>query len=100
MVLSALNLFRFILIMESTGKTTISRITGKTNHTGVLTESTLRMAYSEWLLPLRTLVAGVWAENEKDESDLADHIFCALNPVQLVLYRCIELVEDNLKHSK
>ncbi|XP_065007733.1 aberrant root formation protein 4-like [Musa acuminata AAA Group] len=90
-VLSALNLFRFILIMESTGKT---------NHTGVLTKSTLQMAYTEWLLPLRTLVAGVSAENEKDESELADHIFCALNPVQLVLYRCIELVEDNLKHSK
>lgn len=75
-------------------------ITGKTNHTGVLTKSTLQMAYTEWLLPLRTLVAGVSAENEKDESELADHIFCALNPVQLVLYRCIELVEDNLKHSK
>ncbi|WOK98278.1 aberrant root formation protein 4 [Canna indica] len=89
-VLSALNLFRFILIMESTGKT---------NHSGVLSESTLRKAYSEWLLPLRTLVTGIQAENEKDESELADDILCALNPVQLVLYRCIELVEGNLKHS-
>ncbi|EHA8588165.1 aberrant root formation protein 4 [Cocos nucifera] len=89
-VLSALNLFRFILIIESTGKT---------NHTGILSANTLHKAYSEWLLPLRTLVTGIRAENEKDDGEIADHILCALNPVQLVLYRCIELVEDRLKHS-
>nr|XP_010913381.1 aberrant root formation protein 4 isoform X2 [Elaeis guineensis] len=89
-VLAALNLFRFILITESTGKT---------NHTGILSANTLHKAYSEWLLPLRTLVTGIRAENEKDDSEIADHILCALNPVQLVLYRCIELVEDKLKHS-
>lgn len=72
---------------------------GKTNHTGILSANTLHKAYSDWLLPLRTLVTGIRAENEKDDSEIADHILCALNPVQLVLYRCIELVEDKLKHS-
>ncbi|XP_074587196.1 aberrant root formation protein 4 isoform X3 [Curcuma longa] len=88
-VLSALNLFRFTLLTESTRKT---------NHTSVMSEHTLQKAYSDWLLPLRTLVSGIVAET-KDESELSDHILCALNPVQLVLYRCIELVEDNLRHS-
>lgn len=78
----------------------ICSITGKTNYTSVLSESTLRKAYSEWLLPLRTLITGIQAENEKDENELAHHIQCAMNPVQFVLYRCIELVEDNLKHSQ
>ncbi|OAY80962.1 Aberrant root formation protein 4 [Ananas comosus] len=89
-VLSALNLLRFILIRESTGQT---------NQKTVLSEKVLQKAYSEWLLPLRALVTGIEAENEKDNSELANDIFCALNPVQLVLYRCIELVEDRLKHS-
>ncbi|XP_042453559.1 aberrant root formation protein 4-like isoform X2 [Zingiber officinale] len=88
-VLSALNLFRFTLITESTRKT---------NHTSVMSKHTLQKAYSDWLLPLRTLVSGVRAETEKDESELSDHILCTLNPVQLVLCRCIELVEDNLRH--
>ncbi|XP_042389497.1 aberrant root formation protein 4-like [Zingiber officinale] len=90
-VLSALNLFRFTLITESTRKT---------NHTGVMSKHTLQKAYSDWLLPLRTLVSGVRAETEKDESELSDHILCTLNPVQLVLCRCIELVEDNLRHIR
>ncbi|XP_020103590.1 aberrant root formation protein 4 isoform X1 [Ananas comosus] len=89
-VLSALNLLRFILIRESTGQT---------NQKTVLSDKVLQKAYSEWLLPLRALVTGIEAENEKDNSELANDIFCALNPVQLVLYRCIELVEDRLKHS-
>ncbi|KAG6538065.1 hypothetical protein ZIOFF_003168 [Zingiber officinale] len=101
-VLSALNLFRFTLITESTKLghplTFPSPITGKTNHTSVMSKHTLQKAYSDWLLPLRTLVSGVRAETEKDESELSDHILCTLNPVQLVLCRCIELVEDNLRH--
>ncbi|KAG6533741.1 hypothetical protein ZIOFF_007616 [Zingiber officinale] len=103
-VLSALNLFRFTLITESTKLghplTFPSPITGKTNHTGVMSKHTLQKAYSDWLLPLRTLVSGVRAETEKDESELSDHILCTLNPVQLVLCRCIELVEDNLRHIR
>lgn len=88
-VLSALNLYRFIMIIE---------LTGKTNYTGVLCEDSLQKAYSEWLMPLRTLISGILAENEKDGSELAESITCALSPLQLVLYRCIELVEESLKH--
>ncbi|KAF8393088.1 hypothetical protein HHK36_021329 [Tetracentron sinense] len=87
-VLSALNLYRFVLITESTGKT---------NYTGVLSENTLRKAYTEWLLPLRMLVTGIAAENEKDYDQFAVETVCSLNPVELVLYRCIELVEEKLK---
>ncbi|XP_060208807.1 aberrant root formation protein 4 [Lycium barbarum] len=89
-VLSALNLYRFVVIRESTGKT---------NYTGVLSKDKLQMAYNEWLLPLRTLVTGVVAENQQDHDHLASDTMCALNPIELVLYRCIELVEDNLKHA-
>lgn len=87
-VLSALNLYRFVLIAESTGKT---------NHTGVLSKENLLKAYNEWFLPLRTLVGGIIAENRKDSDELSNGIECTLNPVELVLYRCIELVEENLQ---
>lgn len=90
-VVSALNLYRFLLIMESTGKT---------NHTGVLSEKNLRKAYMEWLLPLRTVLSGIEQENQSDYSEIAVNINCSLNPVQVVLYRCIELVEENLKQCK
>ncbi|KAA8525540.1 hypothetical protein F0562_007407 [Nyssa sinensis] len=89
-VLSALNLYRFVLISESTGKT---------NYTGVLSQNNLQKAYNEWLLPLRTLVTGIVAENQKDYDHLTFDTVCALNPIELVLYRCIELVEEKLKHS-
>ncbi|KAJ9702662.1 hypothetical protein PVL29_004411 [Vitis rotundifolia] len=87
-VLSALNLYRFVLITESTGKT---------NCTGVLSKNNLHKAYNEWLLPLRTLVTGIEAENKNDYDQLVVDMVCALNPVELVLYRCIELVEEKLK---
>ncbi|KAF3447064.1 hypothetical protein FNV43_RR12244 [Rhamnella rubrinervis] len=87
-VLSALNLYRYILITESTGKT---------NYTGVLSRSNMQKTYNEWLLPLRTLVTGIMAENKSDYDQLAVDTVCALNPVELVLYRCIELVEEQLK---
>ncbi|XVE71232.1 hypothetical protein DITRI_Ditri10aG0134300 [Diplodiscus trichospermus] len=89
-VLSALNLYRFVLIMESAGKT---------NYTGVLSKNNLQKAYNEWLLPLRTLVTGTLVENKSDNDQLAVDTVCALNPVELVLYRCIELVEEKLKHA-
>lgn len=71
--------------------------TGKTNYTGVLSRNKLLEAYSEWLLPLRTLVTGIAAENQKDWDQLSSDILCGLNPVELVLYRCIELAEEHLK---
>ncbi|CAI8605887.1 unnamed protein product [Vicia faba] len=87
-VLSALNLYRFVLMTESTGKT---------NYTGVLSRSCLLKVYNEWLLPLRTLVTGIMAENKSDYDELAVDTVCTLNPLELVLYRCIELVEEKLK---
>ncbi|KAL1314071.1 hypothetical protein HN51_040798 [Arachis hypogaea] len=89
-VLSALNLYRFVLMTESTGKT---------NRTGVLSRSNLVKAYNEWLLPLRTLVSGIMTENKNDYDQLAVDTVCTLNPLEPVLYRCIELVEEKLKQS-
>ncbi|CAL5440081.1 unnamed protein product [Camellia sinensis] len=89
-VLSALNLYRFILMKESTGNT---------KYTGVLSKKNLQKAYNEWLLPLRTLVTGTVAENKKDYDRLAMDTVCVLNPVELVLYHCIELVEEKLKNA-
>lgn len=73
--------------------------TGKTNFTEVLSKKNLQKAYNEWLLPLRTVVTGIMTENKNDYDQLAIDTVCALNPVELVLYRCIELVEEKLKHS-
>ncbi|KAL6217040.1 hypothetical protein ACLB2K_010257 [Fragaria x ananassa] len=89
-VLSALNLYRYVLIAESRGKT---------NYTGVLSRSNLQKAYNEWLLPLRTLVTVIVAKNKNESDELAVDTLCTFNPVELVLYRCIELVEEKLKES-
>lgn len=86
-VLSALNLYRYLLITESTGRT---------NYSEVLSENMLEKAYKEWLLPLRTLVSGIMIQSEHD-NEVDD--LCTLNPLQLVLHRCIELVEDKLQHT-
>lgn len=70
--------------------------TGNTNYTGVLLKTNLQKSYNEWLLPLRTLVTGVMSENKTEYDQIAVDMECALNPVELVLYRCIELVEEKL----
>ncbi|KAK4391855.1 Aberrant root formation protein 4 [Sesamum angolense] len=69
-VLSALNLYRFILITESSGNS---------NSTGILSKDKLQKAYNEWLLPLRKLVTGTMAESQKDYENLACDTICALN---------------------
>ncbi|KAH1094090.1 hypothetical protein GYH30_039699 [Glycine max] len=56
-VLSALDLYRFVLMTESAEKT---------NYTRVLSRNSLLKAYNEWLLPLRTLVTGIMAESKSD----------------------------------
>ncbi|KHN22518.1 Aberrant root formation protein 4 [Glycine soja] len=89
-VLSALNLYRFVLMTESAEKTNI---------TGVLSRNNLLKAYNEWLLPLRTLVTGIMAESHSDYDEFAVDTVCTLNPLELVLYRCIELVDEKLKQS-
>ncbi|TKY58104.1 Aberrant root formation protein 4 [Spatholobus suberectus] len=89
-VLSALNLYRFVLMTESAEKT---------NYTGVLSKNSLLKAYNEWLLPLRALVTGIMAESKNDYDELAGDTVCTLNPLELVLYRCVELIEEKLKQS-
>ncbi|CAN1812557.1 Aberrant root formation protein 4 [Linum perenne] len=86
-VLSALNLYRFVLMKEAAGKT---------NQTGALRRSNLVKAYNEWLLPLRTLVNGIMAAEPEDDPD---ELARCLNPVILVLYHCIELVEESLSSA-
>ncbi|XLS86247.1 hypothetical protein HN51_036413 [Arachis hypogaea] len=71
----------------------------KTNRTGVLSRSNLVKTYNEWLLPFRTLVSGIMTENKNDYDQLAVDTLCTLNPHKLVLYRCIELVEEKLMQS-
>lgn len=65
----------------------------------VLSKKNLEKAYKEWLLPLRTLVSCFIAENLKEDHGQGTSldIGCLLNPIELVLYRCIELVEERLK---
>ncbi|RYR78212.1 hypothetical protein Ahy_A01g002947 isoform B [Arachis hypogaea] len=89
-VLSALNLYIFVLMIESIGKT---------NRTRVLSRSNLVKAYNEWLHPFRTLVSGIMTENKDDYNQLAVDIVCTLNPLELLLSHCIELVEEKLKQS-
>ncbi|AED91627.1 aberrant root formation protein [Arabidopsis thaliana] len=92
-ILAALNLYRFALLFESRGKER-SKV-----GSDILSKKNLEKAYKEWLLPLRTLVSCSIAENLKEdhgqESSLDD--VGLLNPIELVLYRCIELVEEKLK---
>lgn len=87
-VLSALNLYRYILLTESTGGT---------NFTEVLSKDKLRVVHEEWLLPLRILVTGIISENKSDYDQICLDVICSLYPVEVVLYRCIELVEEKLR---
>uniref|UniRef100_A0A453QWQ3 Aberrant root formation protein 4 n=6 Tax=Aegilops tauschii subsp. strangulata TaxID=200361 RepID=A0A453QWQ3_AEGTS len=63
----------------------------------MLRDEKIRAVYSEWLLPLRSVVTGIQSELEKDGGDDENQMACLLNPVQLVLHRCIELVEEKMK---
>lgn len=75
-------------------------ISGKTNYSGVLSKNNLQKAYMEWLLPLRNMVSRIEQENQNEHSEIAVSVACSLNPVPVVLYRCIELVEQNLEQCK
>lgn len=72
--------------------------TGNSNYTGILSKDNLRKAYNEWLLPLRTLLTGTMAESQNNDDRFTSDTVCSLNPVEFVLYRCIELVEEKLQH--
>ena len=88
------NCWRTTFFSISSTVTDKTSATGKTNYTGVASRSNLQKACNEWLLPLRSLVSGIIAQNKDEYDQLAVDIVCAFNPVELVLYRCIELVEE------
>ncbi|KAL1194971.1 Aberrant root formation protein 4 [Cardamine amara subsp. amara] len=96
-VLAALNLYRFALLFESR-ESEAGKERSKEGFE-VLSKKNLEKAYKEWLLPLRTLVSCSIAENLKEDHgyEPALDTVCLLNPIELVLYRCIELVEEKLK---
>ncbi|XP_026411648.1 aberrant root formation protein 4 isoform X2 [Papaver somniferum] len=87
-VSAALTVYRFLLMIASK----------ETSYIEVLSESSLRKVYSEWLLPLRTLVSGMVEESKEGSSQFEIEINCSFLPVMSNLYPCIELVEDKLKN--
>ncbi|CAA7039057.1 unnamed protein product [Microthlaspi erraticum] len=92
-VIAALNLYRFALIFESTDK--------ERNKVGseVLSKKNLEKAYKEWLLPLRNVVSCSIAKKLEEDQDQESSLDteCLLVPLESVLYRCIELVEEILE---
>ncbi|VAI71142.1 unnamed protein product [Triticum turgidum subsp. durum] len=82
--LSALNLLRLILIIDSRGSRSAK----------MLRDEKIRAVYSEWLIPLRLIITGIQSELEKGGGEDENQMLCLLNPVQFVLHRCIELVEE------
>ncbi|XP_048539678.1 aberrant root formation protein 4 isoform X4 [Triticum urartu] len=86
-VLSALNLLRLILIIDSRGSRSAK----------MLRDEKIRAVYSEWLIPLRLIITGIQSELEKGGGEDENQMLCLLNPVQFVLHRCIELVEEKMK---
>ncbi|KAI3955199.1 hypothetical protein MKW92_047782 [Papaver armeniacum] len=88
-VSAALTVYRFLLMIASKEET---------SYIEVLSESSLRKVYSEWLLPLRTLVSGMVEESKEGSSQIEIEINCSFLPVMSNLYPCIELVEDKLKN--
>ncbi|KAH0861107.1 hypothetical protein HID58_089368 [Brassica napus] len=87
-VLAALNLYRFALLNNSRGGN------------GFLSKKTLERDYKGWLLPLRTIVSGSIAENQREkdhDQESSLEILCVLNRIESLLYWCIELVEERLK---
>ncbi|CAN7141364.1 unnamed protein product [Brassica rapa subsp. narinosa] len=84
-VLAALNLYRFALLNDGNG---------------FLSKKTLERDYKGWLLPLRTIVSGSIAENQREkdhDQESSLEILCILNRIESLLYWCIELVEERLK---
>ncbi|MCL7025554.1 hypothetical protein MKW94_006136 [Papaver nudicaule] len=88
-VSAALTVYRFLLMISSKEEK---------SYTEVLSESSLRKVYSEWLLPLRTLVSGMVEESKEGSSQLEVEINCSFLPVMSNLYPCIELVEEKLRN--
>lgn len=69
-------------------------ITGKTNHTGVLSKEVLRKARTEWLLPLLELVGQVNLEGMAEDDEMFANMSLAMDNLRSVLCRCLELNEE------
>ncbi|KAF8115843.1 hypothetical protein N665_0025s0289 [Sinapis alba] len=96
-VLAALNLYRFALLNVLRGKET-----SRGGSSGFLSKKTLERDYKGWLLPLRSIVSGSIAENQRQkdhDQESSLEILCILNRIESLLYWCIELVEERLKSS-
>lgn len=89
-VLSVLNLYRFIVIKETTGKT---------NYTGVLYRARLEEACLKWLRPLRAVLEGFHRSLSTDDSEAATYVLLSLANLEGVLCRCLELAEDALRYQ-
>eukprot|EP00250_Pteridium_aquilinum_P016055 c22919_g1_i2 orf=495-2210(-) len=90
-VLAVLNLYRFVLIKETTGKS---------NYTGVLFIARLQEACLKWLQPLRAVLEGFKRNFSDDNSEVSANILLSISNLEGVLYRCLELAEAALKeHS-
>ncbi|KAH9554289.1 hypothetical protein CY35_08G057000 [Sphagnum magellanicum] len=87
-VQGALNLYRFIIIRETSGKT---------NLTGILSKASLMKAQTQWLLPLRELLGGIQSNLVVEGDEYAAGVGLAIDNLQSVLIRCLELTEDALK---
>ncbi|BBN10591.1 glomulin [Marchantia polymorpha subsp. ruderalis] len=86
-VVSALNLYRFLLIRESSGNT---------NYTQVLGHDELVKGRTYWLLPIREQALSVRSVLERvdSETDSSADMMLAIDCLQSVLYRCLEIVEE------
>ena len=69
---------------------------GKTNYTGVLSKAALTKARNHWLLPLRELVGGVSLGLVMEDNEISADMTLAIDSLQSVIYRCIELNEEAL----
>ncbi|KAL2610825.1 hypothetical protein R1flu_022517 [Riccia fluitans] len=82
-VIGALNLYRFLLIRESSGKT---------NYTHVLFHEELVKGRTYWLLPLREQALRI--RSALEEAGSGEEIMLGMNCLLSVLYRCLEIVEQ------
>ena len=56
----------------------------------------LRKARTEWLLPLRELVGSVSSGLIEEDDEVSADIRLAIDSLQSVVYRCLELGEEAL----
>lgn len=70
---------------------------GKTNYTGLLSKQGLTKARIQWLLPLSQLVREEIQGFNLDNDEGTTGMRCAINNLEIVLQRCLELIQDALE---